>query len=631
MASHPGHLDKFAYSLIDFTKAIDEEQRIIEGIASSPKIDHEGDILDPEGAEFTLPMPLLWQHQQDQPIGHVLAAKVSKDGIRIRAQIAKGVSPRIDEAWALIRSGLVRGLSIGSKLVKFTRDPETGGLRVSKWKWLETSAVTVPANQVASISLIKSLDGSHAAVSGTGVSSRRSVTTRPGVSGTTNGHAMQVNVSEQLTTARTQLQEKSVRLEELAAQAASEDGLTTEDAAERDGLVVSLRELTKNVEMLSTLEAAAGITSRPVAVQRPTAQPTPKVEVVNLEKGIRAARVAMAIAIGRGSVSDTLEYAKRWRGQTPEVYDVVKGMVTKAIEGTAAVGSPAWGGELVYQNNVMGELIELLRARTILDRIQGFRAGVFNTRMAIQTGGSTVNWVGEAGVKPVTELAFDEVTLPYHKIAGIVVLTEELVRLSTPSAEQVVRNDLVAQIARFMDAQFLDPTITSTGSRPASVTNGVASPSASGTDADALYLDLNTALATFDNNENAENLVILMTPALARGISTLRNAMGLMEFPTMNASGGTLLGYQVVVSSSVPAGTIIIINPADILKADDGRVSLDASNQATLDMSGGSSPSFNLWQKNCIGIRAERWVTYKVVRDGAVAIIDTASYGPTAS
>jgi transglutaminase-like putative cysteine protease len=65
--------------------------------------------------------------------------------------------------------------------------------------------------------------------------------------------------------------------------------------------------------------------------------------------------------------------------------------------------------------------------------------------------------------------------------------------------------------------------------------------------------------------------------------------------------------------------------------ADDGRVTLDASNQATLDMMGGSpgAPTFNLWQRNCIGIRAERWIRWQKRRPTVVAVIDTAAYGPS--
>jgi hypothetical protein len=85
------------------------------------------------------------------------------------------------------------------------------------------------------------------------------------------------------------------------------------------------------------------------------------------------------------------------------------------------------------------------------------------------------------------------------------------------------------------------------------------------------------------------------------------------------------------VSNSVPSGNIFFINAEDILMADDGTVRLDSSNQATLDLAGGSSPDVNLWQRNLIAIRAERWITYKKARSTAVQRIHTASYGPTES
>ena len=69
--------------------------------------------LEPEGAVFKLPMPLLWQHDSEQPIGHVTHAKATKAGIEIVARIAKGVTSEIDRAWSLVKAGLVSGLSIG--------------------------------------------------------------------------------------------------------------------------------------------------------------------------------------------------------------------------------------------------------------------------------------------------------------------------------------------------------------------------------------------------------------------------------------------------------------------------------------------------------------------------------------
>jgi hypothetical protein len=174
--------------------------------------------------------------------------------------------------------------------------------------------------------------------------------------------------------------------------------------------------------------------------------------------------------------------------------------------------------------------------------------------------------------------------------------------------------------------------VADTANSPASITYQVTPTGASGTDYQAVLADLNTALATFDSaNIPTNGLEIVTTPALARGISTLTTPLGTRAFDTMTPSGGSLMGYPVIVSASVDSGSVVIFKPSEVFMADDGRVTLDASNQATLDMVGGSpsSPSFNLWQRNCIGIRAERWIRWQKRRDNVVAVINSANYGPS--
>ena len=151
-----------AYSQITI-KAIDEEKRIIEGIATTPTPDRYGDVVESSGAEFKLPMPFLMQHSSREPIGHVISAKVSRDGITIKAQLVKIAEPgalkeRLDEAWQLIKSGLVRGLSIGFTPIESARIKDTYSEHYLKWAWLETSACVIAANADASITAIKSAD-----------------------------------------------------------------------------------------------------------------------------------------------------------------------------------------------------------------------------------------------------------------------------------------------------------------------------------------------------------------------------------------------------------------------------------------------------------------------------------------
>jgi hypothetical protein len=62
-----------AYSTL-VIKAVDDDKREITGIASTPGTDRDGDIVEPAGAEFILPVPLLWQHRSAEPIGYVSKA-----------------------------------------------------------------------------------------------------------------------------------------------------------------------------------------------------------------------------------------------------------------------------------------------------------------------------------------------------------------------------------------------------------------------------------------------------------------------------------------------------------------------------------------------------------------------------
>ncbi len=127
------------------------------GIASTPETDHEGDVLLPEGAEFKLPLPLLWQHRHDEPIGQVTSARVTARGIEVVAKVALGVSQKIDDAYRLIQAGLVRGLSVGFRGLEVGHI-STGRL-FKRWTLLELSCVTIPANAGASITAVKAACG----------------------------------------------------------------------------------------------------------------------------------------------------------------------------------------------------------------------------------------------------------------------------------------------------------------------------------------------------------------------------------------------------------------------------------------------------------------------------------------
>lgn len=160
-----------AYSLLD-VKAVNEDARVIEGIASTPAPDRHGDVVEPMGAKYALPMPLLWQHNHDEPIGHVEFAKPTKAGIPFKARIAnpddfesETLKERLRLAWDSIKGGLVRAVSIGFRPLEYSF-LDGGGVKFAEWEWIELSTVTVPANADCTITGIKSFDTEARAAAG---------------------------------------------------------------------------------------------------------------------------------------------------------------------------------------------------------------------------------------------------------------------------------------------------------------------------------------------------------------------------------------------------------------------------------------------------------------------------------
>lgn len=150
-----------AYSFFEI-KQIDEDERVIEGVASTPTPDRMQDVVQPLGAKFALPIPYLWQHRSHEPIGHVIDAKPTKYKIPFRAKIQKTeelgrLKDRLDEAWQSLKLRLVSANSIGFRPIKWSF-LESGGVDYEEWDWMELSAVTIPAQPDAVITAIKSFD-----------------------------------------------------------------------------------------------------------------------------------------------------------------------------------------------------------------------------------------------------------------------------------------------------------------------------------------------------------------------------------------------------------------------------------------------------------------------------------------
>jgi len=97
--------------------------------------------------------PMLWQHNNTEPIGGFTSAEEDSRGLHVRGQIDMD-TPLGQRAYSAARKGYMRGLSIGYDVVKSIYGKDARHLtEVKVW---EGSLVSFPANVDAVISEIKS-------------------------------------------------------------------------------------------------------------------------------------------------------------------------------------------------------------------------------------------------------------------------------------------------------------------------------------------------------------------------------------------------------------------------------------------------------------------------------------------
>lgn len=650
-----------AYCVLE-VKSVDDEKRIIRGIATTPEPDRVGDIVEPLGVKFKNPMPMLWQHQSSRPVGTVKFDKPTKDGIAFEAQLANptesaNLIASVTEAWESVKLGLVRAVSIGFRAIEYAF-MDDGGVRFVESEVLELSLVTIPANAGATIQSIKSFDAPALAATGKQPKdSDRPTPPAPGKKTSTpvvkakEATTMKKPYAEQIASFEATRQAKSAEMDGIMEKSIeSGQTLDAENKEKYDTLAVEVKEIDEHLVRLRAAEqrnkAAAVVVAgdtQEAGTQSRAGVDVTRVQVLpkKVAPGIGFTRFVIAQCRAKGNIMHALEIAKaneQWRLETPEVEQMLKTAVT-----SGSTTDTSFGGPLVNYQILTTEFIEFLRPLTIIGRIPGLTLVPFNVKIGRQTGGSTVNWVGQGAPKPLTSLAFDSLTLDLAKIAGIIVLNQELIRLANPSAELLVRNDLAAAVVQFMDSQFVDPSkAVVAGVSPASITNGVSAITPTGTTGAALRADLKTLFAQFlSNNLQVTGVVFIMTQQSALSISLMTNSLGNKEFPDINMQGGTLLGIPVVTSENVPATggsptdgyPIILASAKDILLADDGAVTIDASQEASLQMdtapdspATASTTFVSMFQQNMVAIRAERYINWAKRRSTAVSYIQNAKY-----
>jgi len=631
-------------------KGFDEASHTIKGMATTPGPDRTGDIIEPLGAKFAKEIPLFLYHDSRLQVGTVKLGPANKSGVPFEATLpnvveAGALKTRVEEAWHMLKYGLLKTVSVGFISIGDSVERlKSGGLRWLETEILELSLVPVPMNPEAEISYIKSIDEAQPAPSG-----QRSPVVRLGIppavagktSPTTQGTTMTTN-QEHIAALEAKRSASAARIQEIMSKSA-EEGRTLDDAEakEYDELKAEVKSVDGHLVRAKETQDLMITKATPV---KPEAGTDPEVAdktrngVVtwgksNLAPGIRFTRFALCVANAKGNLMQAEILSRRFNDTTPEV-----NLAMKAAVAAGTTQDATWASPLVQLQEMASEFVEFLRPQTLLGRIPGLRRVPFNIKFTRQTAGTTGTFVGEGLPKPLGKMDFELLSLPFAKAATIIVMTEELVRFSNPSAEMLARDDLAAGIAQYLDKRFIDPTYAGvTNVSPASITHGVTPITSSGNTIALISDTVEAAVRSFITaNLGLGGLVWIMSPGTALSLSFRRTTQDIFAFPGLGPNGGTFMGYPVITSNNVLSagspgeGQVILMDPSEILLADDGGVSIDMSTEASLQMDGAPSnpatSTVSMFQSNMIALRAERYIYWMKRRDAAVAVIQNVDW-----
>lgn len=650
-----------AYSLLEI-KQVDDAARVIIGMATTPTPDRIGDVVEPEGAQFKLPLPLLWQHDSKQPIGHVTSARVSKAGIEIVAKIAKGVTAEIDRVWSMIKGGLVQGLSIGFQGIETATIDKTGGMRFIKYDLLEVSAVTIPANSEATIAIIKSLDIEQRAVSGKRPLQHVVHLNRPSVLGSSQQSAQEgatmKTIAEQLVALENKRAASASRMDAVMQKALDEDRTTNEEEqTEFDQLSSEVEAIDRDLVRLRKLEQSKALTAKPV-IKAETAQQG------SLTRGgmlapyaVPAQKIAPQDYVWRSLVCRVKSHFNK--GQTP--YDVLKeeygddeptravlNVITKAASVPADTVTSGWASQLVETS--IQDFFAALMPNSVYSPLSAKggkfsfgRAGIVSMPTRASTPTIAGSFVAQGSPIPVRQGAFTSITFTPKKMGVISTMTRDIAEHSTPALDGLIRQAIIEDTAVAIDSVLLDATAATT-TRPAGLRAGVSATSATAGAGIAAFIGdiraLTSALIT-GTNGNLRSPVWIMNPADVLAASLLPATAGSGDFPfKTELAAGRLQGYPVIQSSNVAADMMFLVDAADFVSVTGDSPRFDVSEQATIHMedttplaigTAGSpntvaAPTRSLWQTDCIGIRMLLDINWGLRRTGVVAWTQTMTW-----
>jgi HK97 family phage prohead protease/HK97 family phage major capsid protein len=610
---------------IEHRMILDTEDRSkpsnVDYVLSDESLDLHGTIIEADGwklERFRANPVALFNHDKTFVIGQWYDIRSEGRKLKAKLKLLKaGVSSRLDEIRAAVEAGFLRGVSVGFAILPGGAKRDAGGtVRISLKELVEASLVAVPSNRNSLAEAARGIglsdrgidlllgENARTAEGNTRTIIGENAVTKTIVSQGNKKMSLAQRIQEteaEINGFRDQLQERTANFD------GTDEGINTEV----EELNRKIEESTRKLDILKKSEANLAARSAPVipgnvpgaagggqstAVvngNRPFAAPARKIEPK--EYFFRSA-VVHAVAAASGKNWESVLHERYGEDESTQIY-------TRAAVAGATTTAAGWAAELV--NTVMTDFLETLRPVSVypaLSAMAGGRLAFGPNQGAIKIpsrastpsiGGS---FVGEGAPIPVRRLGLQSITLTPKKMGVLSVFSREIARYSTPAIETLIRQEIIADTAITLDSLLRAP---------------------------------------FDLANSSRNLVLIVNPAQLEALNLTPGADG-----TLGWAAGIVGRYNVIASTGVTAGTLIMLDASDFVTATGDAPEFEVSQEATIHMedttplqigTAGSpatiaAPTQSMFQTAQLAIRMLMDVSWAMRRSGMVQTITGATW-----
>ena len=359
--------------------------------------------------------------------------------------------------------------------------------------------------------------------------------------------------------------------------------------------------------------------------------------VTERPKGEAFGRVVRAMAAAKMNKlggEGTVEILRGWGDN--DLADALSSARSKAL----AAGDATAGGFLV-PTQFSNEVIELLRAQSVVRRL-GARTVQMPTGTLkypkIATGASAA-YVGENVNISKSEETFGQVTLTFKKLAVMPPISNALLRYSSPSADAMVRDDLVSSMATKEDSSFIRGN--GTDATPKGLLNWCVADQKIAANGTVNLANITDDLGQLVVKLKEANIPMIspgwiMAPRTEQKLATIQNANGVFAFRD-EVIQGTLWGWPVGVTTNVPitldttgAGNdneseVYLVDFAQVLIGESQNLLVDSSQEAAYHDGSNVQAAFSLDQTV---VRAIAEHDLGMRHDKAVSILTGVTWTP---